>query len=271
LIERIMPILAALVILAATGPARGKEKMLSASEISIVVVFDNYPYREDLKTSWGFACVVRGAEKTVLFDTGGDGAILIDNMQKLTIDPRSIDAVVLSHNHSDHTGGLSSFLTANPGVEVFMPKSFPESFKAEVKAAGAKAVEVSSEREICDGVWSTGEAGKSIIEESLVLRTDRGLILITGCAHPGIVLILEKAKGLFKGDDVLLAMGGFHLRSESAAGLNKIIKRFKELGVRRAGPSHCSGDLTRKLFKMEYGKDFVQVGAGCMVQFEQIQ
>jgi 7,8-dihydropterin-6-yl-methyl-4-(beta-D-ribofuranosyl)aminobenzene 5'-phosphate synthase len=257
-------------LLAVASPASGKEKMLSASKISIVVVFDNYPYRKDLKDSWGFACVIRGAEKTILFDTGGDGAILMGNLEKLKIDPQGIDAVVLSHAHGDHTGGLNAFLRANPRVEVYAPRSFSESFKADVRATGAKLVEVSGALEICDGVWSTGEAGRGIIEESLALRTDRGLILVTGCAHPGIVSILEKAKKLL-GGDVLLVMGGFHLRSESDAGLKKIINRFKELGVQRAGPSHCSGDRTRELFKEEYGEDFVKIGVGYTVQFERMR
>ena len=268
---RIISLLVACVLLITAFSARGKEKMLSASDISIVVVFDNYPHRKDLKTSWGFACVVRGAEKTILFDTGGDGTVLMGNLRKMKIDPQGIDTVMLSHAHGDHTGGLRAFLGANPEVEVFMPKSFPESFKAEVKATGAKVIEVSTAREICAGAWSTGEAGSSIIEESLVLRTNLGLILITGCAHPGIVSIIEKAKEFFEGDDVLLAMGGFHLRSESDAVLRKNISLFKEIGVRRAGPSHCSGDRTRELFKKEYGKDFVQIGAGSVIRFEQIK
>jgi len=264
-------LLAGLVFLAATSTAGGKEKMLTASKISIVVAFDNYTHQKDLEVSWGFACVVRGADKTILFDTGGDGAILMGNLKKLKIDPQSIDAVVLSHAHGDHTGGLEAFLAANSRVEVYAPGSFPESFKAGVRAAGAKLVEVSGALEICDGVWSTGELGASIIEESLVLQTDQGLVVITGCAHPGIVLILEKAKQLLGGADVLLAMGGFHLRSESDAELKKIIKRFKELGVRRPGPSHCSGDRTRELFKDLYGDDFVQIGVGYTVRLGEIK
>ncbi len=254
-------------VLTAAGSARGEKKMLSASKVSIVVVFDNYLHRDDLKTSWGFACVVSGPEKTVLFDTGGDGAILMGNLHKLNIDPKSVDAVVLSHNHGDHTGGLAAFLKVNSRVEVYLPESFPGSFKAGVRATGAKVVEVSGAREICDGVWSTGEAGDQIVEESLAVRTDRGLIVITGCAHPGIVSIVEKAQKLFKGDDVLLVMGGFHLRAEGDASLKKIIARFRSLGVRRAGPSHCSGDRTRELFEQEYGEDFVKLGAGAVVRF----
>jgi 7,8-dihydropterin-6-yl-methyl-4-(beta-D-ribofuranosyl)aminobenzene 5'-phosphate synthase len=235
-------------------------------DFSIIVVFDNYRHRKDLKDSWGFACVVRGADKTILFDTGGVGTILMNNMKQLRIDPITIDAVVLSHAHKDHTGGLEAFLEANSAVEVYMPRSFPESLKSGVRAAGAKLVEVSGALEICEGVWSTGEAGRDIVEESLVLRTDQGLALITGCAHPGIVSIIKKARRLFDGDAVQLAMGGFHLRSESEAGLGKIIRHFEKLGVRRVGPSHCSGDRTRELFQEKFGSHFVQIGAGIEIR-----
>ena len=122
--------------------------MLSASDVSIVVVFDNRPYRKDLKASWGFACVVRGAEKTILFDTGGDGAILMDNMKKLKIDPKTIDAVVLSHAHKDHTGGLSAFLAKNADVEVYLPRSFQKGFKDDVRLFGTRLLEVSDPQEI---------------------------------------------------------------------------------------------------------------------------
>ena len=239
-------------------------------EISIVVVSDNYAHRRDLKTVWGFACVVRGAGKTILFDTGGDGAVLMSNMRKLDIDPQTIDAVVLSHDHGDHTGGLKAFLAANPRVEVYAPRSFPTAFKAEVQATGARVIEVAGALEIADEAWSTGEAGSGIIEQSLALRGEAGLIVITGCAHPGIVPIVEWAKRLLKADGISLAMGGFHLRDASERGLRKIVNNLKELGVGRIAPSHCSGDRTRELFKKEYGRDFIQIGVGSALQLNQI-
>ena len=242
-----------------------KTTVLSTSDVSIEVIFDNYQYRKDLKASWGFSCAVRGAGKTILFDTGGDGAVLMDNMKKLKIDPKTIDAVVLSHAHKDHTGGLGAFLGQNADVEVYLPKSFSKEFKAKASRSGAKVIEVTDPHEICDGAWSTGEAGTDTVEESLVLRTDKGLIVITGCAHPGIVPIVEKAKGLFKGDDVLLAVGGFHLRGESEVGLRKTINSFRDLGVHRVGSGHCSGDRTRELFRNEYKKGYIEIGVGAVI------
>jgi 7,8-dihydropterin-6-yl-methyl-4-(beta-D-ribofuranosyl)aminobenzene 5'-phosphate synthase len=73
-------------------------------ELRITVIYDNNPYKEGLITSWGFACVIYGAEKTILFDTGGNSAVLLDNMQQLGMDPKEIDVVVLSHIHGDHIG-----------------------------------------------------------------------------------------------------------------------------------------------------------------------
>ena len=98
----------------------------------ITIVFDNNPYGGDVETSWGFACVVEKTEKTILFDSGGSGEILLENMEKLKIDPRDIDIVFLSHIHSDHVGGVFSFLGENSEVTVYIPESFPERFKKNI-------------------------------------------------------------------------------------------------------------------------------------------
>ncbi len=229
--------------------------------LTIIVIYDNNPYKEGLETAWGFSCLVRGAEKTVLFDTGGDGSILLANMKRLGIDPKEVEVVVLSHIHGDHVGGLSSFLSENHDVTVYLPKSFPQSFKDGVKRYGAEPVEVYDPLKICEQVYSTGELGVGIREQSLVIHTEGGLAVITGCAHPGIVSIVEKAKDLVKAE-VLFVMGGFHLGSKSEGEIEQIIASFKQLGVRYAGPCHCSGDRARQLFEEAYGKNFLRIGVG---------
>jgi len=83
------------------------------SKLEMRILFDNNPYEKGLEVSWGFSCLIKGAEKTILFDTGGDGSILMANIEKMGIDPSEIDLVVLSHDHLDHTGGLSAFLEKN--------------------------------------------------------------------------------------------------------------------------------------------------------------
>ena len=232
-------------------------------DISITVVYDNNPYKQGLETSWGFSALIMGAEKTILFDSGGDRSLL-SNMEKLAIDPDRIDVVVLSHIHPDHTGGLGSLLEKNPDVIIYLPKSFPTKFKDNVQAHGTKMVEVEQPMKICENVHSTGQLGKWIREQSLIVRTEAGLVVITGCAHPGIVNIVNAAKDLIK-DNILLVMGGFHLEWATKGKIEKIISTFKQLHVRYIGPCHCTGDKARALFEKHFGKNYINVGAGKVV------
>jgi len=239
-------------------------------DLTITVVYDNNPYKEGLQTAWGFSCVITGPEKTILFDTGGDGSILLGNMEKSAVDPNSIDTVVLSHIHGDHTGGLDSFLRKNHDVTVYLPKSFPKKFKDNVLSLHPKLVEVEQSLKICDNVYSTGQLGRLIKEQSLIVRTDKGLIVITGCAHPGIVKIVNTAKDLLK-DDILLVMGGFHLEWATKGKIEKIISAFKQMGVRYVGPSHCTGHKARTLFEKHFGTNYINVGAGKVITAVDLQ
>ena len=188
----------------------------------------------------------------------------------LGIHPKEIDLVVLSHIHGDHVGGLYSFLRNNPEVVVYLPKSFPKGFKDKVKGYGTKIVEVQEPLKICQEVYSTGELGTGIKEQSLVIYTEKGLVVITGCAHPGIVKIVNKAKDLFN-DYVLLVMGGFHLFGESKGEIENIVSSFRKLGVSYVGPCHCSGDTARQLFKKEYSENFINVGVGRVVTMNDLR
>jgi len=235
--------------------------------MNITVVFDNCVTDNRLTPGWGFSCLVELPQKTVLFDTGGDGSILLDNMSRLQIDPQSIDAVVLSHIHDDHTGGLASFLEKNTSVTVYLLRSFPDSFKDRVRSFGAKIEEVYSAGELFPGVYTTGELDKGIKEQSLVVKSGEGLVVITGCAHPGIVEIVQKAKDVLPGEKVYLVMGGFHLRKSSGDKNRSVVEAFRRLGVAKAAPSHCSGDEIRQLFKEQYGDDYINSGVGKKLTF----
>lgn len=240
------------------------------NDLTIKVVYDNNPYADGLGTAWGFACVIIGADKTILFDTGGDGTLLLNNMKKLAIEPNSIDVVVLSHIHGDHTGGLASFLDRNPKPEVYVPISFPRKFKDNVRTYGAKVVEVTEPLKICEGVYSCGQLGTFIKEQSLVIQTKKGLIVVTGCAHPGIVKIVHAARDLVK-DDILLVMGGFHLEWATKAKIEKIISAFKQLHVEYVGPCHCTGNKARSLFQKHFGNNYLNVGTGRVITMADFQ
>jgi len=100
-----------------------------------------------------------------------------------------------------------------------------------------------------------------------MISTDRGLIVITGCAHPGIVNILKTVKKL-KADKILLVMGGFHLGAMGKPQLEKIIVNFRKLGVQQVGPCHCTGDMARQMLKEAYGSHCMNVGVGRLIGFD---
>ncbi len=243
-----------------------KAKMADTGhKISITVTYDNNSYKQELETDWGFAAFITGTNKTILFDTGPTKAnSLLGNMQKLAIEPDCVEIIVLSHIHGDHTGGLSSFLEKNSNVTVYLPKSFPKKFKDNARNSGAKITEVKESLQICENVYSTGQLGKLIKEQSLIVRTDKGLVVITGCAHPGIVKIVNTAKDLMK-DNILLVMGGFHLEWATKGRIEKIISALKQLGVRYVGPCHCSGHKARSLFEKHFGSNYINIGAGKVI------
>ena len=234
---------------------------LPASVMKITMVYDNNAHDKRLRTAWGFACVVQLQDTTVLFDTGGDGSILLSNTQRLGIEPRQIDMVVLSHVHGDHIGGLPAFLANNHDVIVVMPASFPTGFEEEVRSAGARLKEISRPEQLAAHVFTTGELGEAIKEQSLVISSQAGLVIITGCAHPGVVRIVEQTKRLLEGR-VALVLGGFHLGGKSQRELAEIVRRFRELDVSHVAPCHCSGEAARAAFREAYGESCFPAGVG---------
>lgn len=246
----------------------GNVSSLQNNSITITILYDNYPFGEGLKTDWGFSCIIKGIEKTILFDTGTQSDILFHNVKSLNVNLKNVDLVPLSHNHGDHTGGLFAFLKENNKVTVYVPNSFPNTFKQRVKDSGAKIVSVDEPVKICKNVYLTGEMTGPASEQALILDSSEGLVVITGCAHPGIVDMVKRAKELVK-KDVYLVFGGFHLVSKSEAEVKEIIRQFKELGVQKVGATHCTGDLAIGLFKKAYEEDFVQMGVGRVIQIKE--
>ena len=227
----------------------------------MTIVYDNHSFKENLEKDWGFSCFVKGLEKSILFDTGKDGNMLVSNMEKCGISPDEIDMVFLSHAHKDHTDGLDILLRKKPKMEVWLPEFFPSSFKETLRAEGVTVVEVDNFQRICGGAYTTGVIPGWIKEQSLILDTDKGLILITGCAHPRIIKIIFTAKELLD-KSVYMVIGGFHLAGFDEAEIEEIIARFRALGVKKVGPCHCSGDKCSLIFAKEYQDDFIKIGAG---------
>lgn len=236
--------------------------------IKVTILYDNYIFTGGTKADWGFSCLIEGTEKTILFDTGTNPDILWHNIRQLDIDIEKVDIVAISHIHGDHTGGLFSILEEKKDVPVYIPASFPDSFVSRITDAGGKPVQVDKPIQICREVFLSGEMGTQIIEQAIVFDLDDGLVVITGCAHPGIASMVKNIREQHN-KDVKFVFGGFHLMQHSADQVKEIIKQFNETGVVKCGATHCTGDNAIEIFKKEYGDNFVGMGVGRIIEIKQ--
>ena len=233
--------------------------------ITFTVVYDNHVYDRALGTAWGFACLIEQPDATILFDTGGKGDLLLDNMAALGKEQAAIDLVVLSHAHGDHTGGLEALLS-EVSPTVVLPTAFPASIKRWVRRR-TEVTEVEEARTLLPGVLVTEPVSGPPVEQALAVQTAEGWIVVTGCAHPGVERMTQAAKDAGAGD-VALVLGGFHLGSASDRRIHSTIDALQALGVRAVAPLHCTGKRARRLFADAYRGDCRLAGVGATFTFE---
>lgn len=229
--------------------------------VTIRVIYDNYPKAEGLKTGWGFSVVIEGLEKNVLFDTGADQKIFEHNFRNMGLNVNDIDIVVLSHEHGDHTEGLPFIARNTKGIPVLFPYSFSDQFKKEVRSSGLEPLLIKGPVRVCSDLYSSGEFSGPIPEQCLVLDTKNGLVVMTGCSHPGIIEMLKEIKTNF-GKNIFLVSGGFHLLDKTEKEMQEIIQEMKSLGVVKCGATHCTGPKQIEMIRTAFGKDFVELGVG---------
>jgi 7,8-dihydropterin-6-yl-methyl-4-(beta-D-ribofuranosyl)aminobenzene 5'-phosphate synthase len=254
-------VLSALVLAIQLLPAQGPG-------VRITYLYDNTVAVQGTKPDWGFACLVEGRGHTILFDAGTRPEILRGNMTALKVDPAGIQAVVFSHEHGDHTAGIDALPVA-PGLPVFLGEHFrlPPPAGAALDRIGARRVVVAAGKPatVFPGFVVSGEiAGNGAYEETLVVDTPAGSVVLVGCAHPGIVAMLRQITET-TGRPIHMVIGGFHLLQTPPDEVRRIIAEFKALGVAWAGPTHCTGDGAIRLFRETYGDHFTAGGVGTVL------
>lgn len=234
----------------------------------LLVVFDNVPGVPGLIAGWGYAALVRGFGKTVLFDTGSDGTTLLSNMRALSVQPASIDIVVLSHAHADHAGGLPELLGAAGDVDLVVPEGLPRGLEEAIRASGARPRTAAPGETLVEGVTTTGSLPGKHVEQGLILRGEAGPVLVTGCAHPGIATMVTEASRVV-GEPVEMAVGGFHLHVFRKGSIREMAAELKGLGLRRIAPSHCTGDRATAILADVFGEGFIESGLGRTIALEE--
>ena len=208
--------------------------------MKITIVYDNTAFRKDLQADWGFSCLVETNTSKILFDTGSNGSILLTNMEKLGIDPLSIEEVFISHLHWDHIGGLKDLLKINPNIKkIYSPSSI----------GLEKEVVLKKITKIHEDVFSTGELEG--IEQSMGIITEKGIVLIVGCSHPYMGNILDSARRFGK---IYAIIGGMHGFSE--------FELFKNLKL--ICPTHCTQHKLE--LKKLYPEKYIKGGAGRIIE-----
>ncbi len=211
--------------------------------MKVTIIYDNTVSKEGLHSDCGFSALIE-IENTpkILFDTGANGKILLNNMGKLNIDPASIEEIFISHSHFDHTGGLSEFLNVSKVAKIYVPTSFRG-----VKNKGV--VKVSEAIKIHENVFSTGELDG--IEQGMVVKTEKGIVLIVGCSHPKMSHILDAAQQFGK---IYGVIGGLH-------GFNEF-ELFEDLEL--ICPTHCT-EHKAELERL-YPKKCIEGGVGRVIE-----
>jgi len=211
--------------------------------MKITIIYDNESRVDKLRADWGFSCLIEHDGVNILFDTGTKGALLLENMKVLGIDPGSIHEVFISHSHFDHAGGLASFLNENENVKVYAPGALRGINPVREAVYNEKAGKLRK------GFYTTGLLDD--IEQSLAIRTAKGLVVVFGCSHPGVGKILKAAEKYGK---PYALVGGLHGFDEY-----EILKPLQLVC-----PTHCTQHIDE--IKSRYPDKYVPGGAGGIIE-----
>jgi len=276
-------------------------------QIKLTTLCENTAAEVGFLAEWGWSILVQVSDKTVLFDTG-TSSVAVRNADKLGIDLQSIDKIVLSHAHRDHTGGLREVLRRTGEVDVIAHPGIWD-LKYKRRSAEEKAVYngIPFAREelekyalfnltkepvyISESILTTGEIPITTDFETiephfylkqkgtfqhdpfaddlaLIVKTAKGLVVILGCAHRGMINTLRHARNLAGDERVYAVIGGTHLYPKNDDQIGKTIESLKEIDVQRIGVSHCTGFHAAMRLAQAFGDRFFFNNAGTITKID---
>ena len=276
-------------------------------KITLTTLCENTVASHEFLAEWGWSILVQVDDQRVLFDTGKNRAAVY-NADRLGVDLRSIDRLVLSHGHSDHTGGMSEVLARTGKVDVYgHPAMWETKMKVDSAGRNARYIGIPFAREelernasfilskepqsLSDAIVLTGEVPMTTEFETveslfrvkedgelrsdtipddmaLIVKTDKGLVVVLGCAHRGIVNTVRYARLITGENRVRAVVGGTHFYPKTDEEIDLSIRALLEMEVERIGVSHCTGAVGNMKVAQAFGDRFFFNNAGTVTVLE---
>jgi 7,8-dihydropterin-6-yl-methyl-4-(beta-D-ribofuranosyl)aminobenzene 5'-phosphate synthase len=283
------------------------DEAVGTGEFQVTCLVDNtVKLSSGLWAEHGSAFLIESEDAKVLFDTGQSGEVLAHNLAALNKDLQGVSKLVLSHGHYDHTGGIEHVLSKVGDVEVVAhPSIFDERISRDA-GGREKSVGIPFSREyletkcrlrlstdpveVAPGIFTSGQVprgsgreprdprlqirnGEQLVVDpllddlSLILKTRKGLVILLGCCHAGLINTMEHVSTAFSGR-ILALMGGTHLANVENSVLLETVTAVKErYGVQNAYVGHCSGFRGLLAFAKVFGEHCLPSNAGLSVTF----
>jgi 7,8-dihydropterin-6-yl-methyl-4-(beta-D-ribofuranosyl)aminobenzene 5'-phosphate synthase len=284
---------AAFLLLTISRPAVAKDR--------ITILYDAFSDNKATTKDWGFSALVEHDGKSILFDTGNNQEIFEHNLKALNVDLSKIDFAVISHRHADHATGLKYLLKIKPDVTVYVPadgdngfgdSEFPQVFYRPEATLPAKMryfdaaypehlrsgklydtghfVLVDKLTEVAPGVFllytvSNIPRTLELPELTLAIKGPHGLILVDGCSHSGIEVILQAASAVDPHTHIVF--GGLHLVRTPVSDIDRLVDSLKtKWKLDKVAPGHCTGEPAFLRLQKAFGDDYLYAGAGTQIE-----
>lgn len=264
-----------LILLNSQSAVTAQETSKYPDNVVCTILYNNISVADSIIADHGFSCLIESGDQTCLFDAGRISDKFMTNANKLKVNCSRINQVFISHIHDDHMGGLFDILPKCNKPTLYLPYSYPQmrgeplgdqadaDFKALLERYEPLVSEIVREKDpvkINDMFFTTGMIEDQTYEHALIVPTSEGLVVVTGCAHPGILEIVKRAKELMK-QDVYFVMGGFHLIRTDSLQVKTIAQELRKL-TKYVGPCHCTGKEACAVIKDIFKDDYIDIQAG---------